>query len=426
MRTKNVVVMCERTARARSKAKKRAQASSEPKRAYQKMFEFKVQYQDAKTAARTGVFTTPHGAINTPVFMPVGTRGTVKTLSPDEVKAVGAEIILANTYHLYLRPGHETIAKMGGLHKWTSWDKPILTDSGGYQVFSLGMKQKTGSERRKISNNIVKIFEDGVEFRSHLDGSKHFLTPQKVIEIQHALGADIIMAFDECAPHDVPHSYAKEAMQRTHLWALECKKTHQKLQKKTSRENAQALFPIIQGTIYEDLRMESAKFCVELDLPGVAIGGLSVGEERATLYHMLEVIQPFLPQNKPRYLMGVGTPRDIFEAIERGIDMFDCCHVTRMSRHGSFYDQHGHHHIKNAAYIADKMPLEKDCVCYSCRHFSKSYIRHLVMEKETLGARLLTIHNMHFLLDLMGKIRSSINNGTFLRLKKQYLAADDS
>lgn len=404
------------------------------------MFDFTVQHQDKQTAARTGIFTTPHGDIRTPVFMPVGTLGTVKTLSPDEVKAVGAEIILANTYHLYLRPGHETIAKMGGLHKWMAWDKPILTDSGGYQVFSLAgraatrlrnyrpamaghpqMKTKTGNKHEKIPNNIVKIFEDGVEFRSHLDGSKHFLTPKKAIEIQHALGADIIMAFDECAPHDVGRQYAKEAMLRTHLWASECKKTHQKLQKKASQKKRQALFPIIQGTIYEDLRIESAKFCVELDLPGIAIGGLSVGEERATLYHILEIIQPFLPINKPRYLMGVGTPRDIFEAIERGIDMFDCCHVTRMSRHGSFYDQRGHQHIKNAEYKADKTPLEKNCRCYSCNNFSKSYIRHLVMEKETFGARLLTIHNLHFLLDLMGKIRESIKDGTFLQLKKKYL-----
>ncbi len=384
------------------------------------MFEFKIQHRDAKTAARTGVFTTPHGDIHTPVFMPVGTLGTVKTLSPDEVKAAGAEIILANTYHLYLRPGHETIAKMGGLHEWTSWDRPILTDSGGYQVFSLGMKQKSDTVERKNQRNIVKIFEDGVEFRSHLDGSKHFLTPKKVIEIQHALGADIIMAFDECAPHDVSHSYAKEAMLRTHRWALECKKTLRELQKNASQKNRQALFPIIQGTIYEDLRMESAKFCAELDLPGIAIGGLSVGEERAMLYHILKVIQPFLPKNKPRYLMGVGTPRDIFEAVERGIDMFDCCHITRMSRHGSFYNQHGHQHIKNAEYKADKTPLEKGCQCYSCNNFSKSYIRHLIMENETLGARLLTIHNLRFLLDLMGKIRESINNGTFLSLKKKY------
>lgn len=389
-------------------------------------FKFTIQSEDKNTRARAGIFTTAHGKIHTPAFMPVGTLGTVKTLSPEEIKKTGAEIILANTYHLYLRPGHETIKKMGGLHKWIGWNKPILTDSGGYQVFSLGKDKKHECSNGGVIKNgaaktcdiLVKIHEDGVTFRSHLDGSKHFLTPEKIIEIENALGADIIMAFDECAPADSDHAYAKEAMLRTHSWALKCKKTHQKLQKK---ENAfpQALFPIIQGVIYDDIRIESAKFCTDLDLPGIAIGGLSVGEKRKTMYHILEIIHPHLPEKKPRYLMGVGTPTDILEAVERGIDMFDCCHITRMSRHGSFYGNIGHEHIKNARFKIDTKPLKKYCQCYSCKNFSRSYIRHLVMENEALGARLLTIHNLHFLLDLMSQIRASIKYGNFREFKRK-------
>ncbi len=379
------------------------------------MFSFKVKKSDPKSKARTGVFQTPHGDINTPVFMPVGTLAAVKTLSPDEVEKAGAEILLANTYHLYLRPGHELVKKMGGLHKWMGWNKPILTDSGGYQVFSLG-----AGKRVKDQKKIVKILEDGVEFRSHLDGSKHFLTPEKVMEIETALGADIIMAFDECAPHFSDHAYAKVAMDRTHNWLLKCQKAHIKLQKKTSNPR-QALFPIVQGVIYDDLRIESTKFCANLDLPGIAIGGLSVGEERATMYHILDTIQPYLPEKKPRYLMGVGTPKDILEGVERGIDMFDCVHITRMSRHGSFYDESGHQHLKNSKNKDDKNPLQKKCKCYTCSKFSKSYVRHLVMENEMLGARLLTIHNLHYLLNLMSKIRKSIEKGHFVKFKKDFL-----
>ncbi len=381
------------------------------------MFKFTVTHEDTNSLARTGVFETPHGLIQTPIFMPCGTLATVKTLSPDELNnlgdGIGAEIILANTYHLYLRPGHELIAKMGGLHKWMAYDKPILTDSGGFQVFSLG-----GKKTEKGTKSLIKIKEDGVEFRSHLDGSKHFLTPEKVMEIEHALGADIIMAFDECAPADSSQKYARTAMERTHDWALKCKKAYENIQKDSPTK--QALFPIIQGVIYDDLRIESTKFATELDLPGVAIGGLSVGEERAVMYHILETIHPFYPKNKPRYLMGVGTPRDLFEGIERGVDMFDCVHVTRMSRHACFYDLDGRQHLKNNRYKEDPKPLLENCSCYTCSRFSKSYIRHLMMENEMLGARLLTIHNLHFLLNLMHEIRKEIEQGTFVNYKKNF------
>lgn len=378
------------------------------------MFEFKLIAEDKKTRARSGIFKTPHGNIETPIFMPVGTLATVKSLSPEEIKAAGAQIILANTYHLYLRPGHETIKKMGGLHRWMNWKGPILTDSGGYQVFSLGAGKKHASPK-----SMVKIREDGVEFRSHLDGSKHFLTPEKVMEIEQALGADIIMAFDECAPHDSGKVYAREAMERTHQWLTRCMKKHALLQKKTGNPK-QALFPIIQGVLYEDLRVESAKFCAKADLPGVAIGGLSVGESREDMYRILDVLEPHYPSKKPRYLMGVGTPKDIFEAVERGIDMFDCVHATRLARHANYYDDRGRQHIKNSKYKTDRSPLQKGCTCYTCKNFSRSYIRHLMMEEEMLGSRLLTIHNLHFLLNLMEEIRKSIRAQKFLQFKKKF------
>lgn len=378
------------------------------------MFKFTVNHLDSSSRARTGVLETPHGLIKTPVFMPVGTRASVKTLSQDELMALDPEIILANTYHLYLRPGSELIQKMGGIHKWMNWNKPLLTDSGGYQVFSLGQGKRKGT-----NGPLVKIREDGVEFRSHLDGSKHFLTPERVIEIEHQIGADIIMAFDECAPGTADHAYAKKAMERTHRWLLECKQKHEQLQANSTQQ--QALFPIIQGVTYKDLRIESTKFCADINLPGIAIGGLSVGEERQQMYEILETIAEYLPNEKPRYLMGVGTPEDILEGIERGIDMFDCVHVTRMSRHGSFYTINGAKHITNAEYKEDPAPLETSCTCYSCKNHSKSYIRHLVMEQEILGARLMTIHNLHFLLELMRKIRTSIENSQFISFKQNFL-----
>jgi queuine tRNA-ribosyltransferase len=384
------------------------------------MFQFKILKQETKTRARRGILTTPHGEIHTPIFMPCGTAGAVKTVSPDELKQVGAQIILGNTYHLYLRPGHELIKKMGGLHKWINWDKPILTDSGGFQVFSLGANKKNHGEKGKTSS--VKITEDGVEFKSHLDGSKHFFSPEKVIEIEHALGADIIMPLDECAPADSSVLYAKQALKRTQDWLEKCLKKHQELEKdKNFTELPQALFPIVQGVIFDELRKDAVKFCAELPTHGIAIGGLSVGEERAVMRHILEIMYPHFPTEKPRYLMGVGTPLDILESIERGIDMFDCVHATRIARHGCFYDEFGRQQIKNEIYKADSSPLQIDCACYACTNFSKSYIRHLIREQETFGARLLTIHNLHFLLELMQKIRESIMEDNFTSFKKDFL-----
>ncbi len=365
------------------------------------MFDFVISHKQEGSRARTGTLKTPHGEIQTPVFMPVGTKATVKTMTPDNLKNLGAQIILANTYHLMLRPGEKLIKKMGGLHKWSSWDKPMLTDSGGFQVFSL--------------KDTTKITDDGVQFQCYLDGTKHFITPEKAIKIQNDIGADIIMAFDECAPGDSSKSYAKQAMERTHDWAIRCKKAHKNPQ--------QALFPIIQGVTYDDLRTESAKFISDLDLPGIAIGGLSVGESKEKMYHALEVIAPHLPEEKPRYLMGVGTPEDLLEAVDRGIDMFDCVLPTRLGRHGSFWNHTGRHTITNKKFAQDETPLDPKCDCYSCKNFSKSYLRHLITENEFLGMHLLSLHNLAFILSLMEDIRQNINKGTFSQLKKSLLKA---
>jgi len=381
-----------------------------------KNFKFKIVDSDKKTKARVGQFKTPHGIINTPVYMPVGTKASVKTLSPEELNDIGAEIILANTYHLYLRPGEKTIQKLGGLQKWTNWKKPMLTDSGGFQVFSLAQEK---GFTKKGSKTLVKVKEDGVEFKSHLDGTTHFFTPEKAMKIQSDLGADIIMAFDECAPVHATKKYITEAMERTHRWAERCKKEHQKLQK--NKKNKQALFPIIQGGIFDDLRTESAKFIAGLNLPGIAIGGLSVGESKEKMYHILDVINPYLPKNKPRYLMGVGSPDDILEAVSHGIDMFDCVMATRNARHGSFWTLNGRAHLANAGFKNDKNPLMKGCNCYTCKNFSTSYVRHLFIEQEMLGLRLLTIHNVHFLVDLMTKIRENIGKGKFEQFKKSFI-----
>jgi len=366
------------------------------------MFDFII--KNKESCARTGIFKTPHGEIKTPIFMPVGTKGTVKTMTPDNLNSINAEIILANTYHLMLRPGEKLIKKMGGIHKWTNWNKPILTDSGGFQIFSL--------------KDITKISEEGAEFKCYLDGSKHIITPEKAIKIQTDIGADIIMAFDECAPGTSSKSYAKEAMERTHRWAKRCKKEHQKLAK--LRKNPQALFPIIQGVTYDDLRIESAKFIRDLDLPGIAIGGLSVGESKEQMYHTLEILNPYLPEQKPRYLMGVGTPEDLIEAIDRGIDMFDCVLPTRLGRHGAFWDLSGRHSITNKKFAQDESPLDKKCTCYTCKNFSRSYIRHLITENEILGMHLLTLHNLHFLINLTNEAKTNIEKGTFGKFKQQF------
>lgn len=357
------------------------------------MFEFKITKESKKSHARIGSFTTPHGVIETPVFMPVGTKATVKSMTPEDLKETGTQIILGNTYHLYLRPGHKVVEKMGGLHKFMNWDGPILTDSGGYQVFSLGAG-KTGK-------SLVKIHDDGVEFRSVLDGSKHLFTPKKVMQIQRALGADIIMAFDECPAAGAPRDYVEKSLERTHRWALECKKEQQRLQKAARgaalKSNKQALFPIIQGGMYKDLRIASAKFMTQLDLPGIAIGGLAVGEPRKTTWKMIDAILPYLPKNKPRYMMGIGTPEDITEAVNRGIDMFDCVLPTRLGRHGTAFTKDGNLHIKNEKNRLSKAPLDSECDCYTCKNYTRAYLRHLLMENELLGLHLLSLHNIRFL-----------------------------
>lgn len=340
-----------------------------------------------QTGARLGRLHTPHGVINTPIFMPVGTQATVKSMTPEELKEMNAEIILSNTYHLYLRPGHELVKKAGGLHQFMNWDRPILTDSGGFQVFSLG-------ELRKIT-------EEGVTFQSHIDGSKHFLSPEKVMEIENALGADIIMAFDECPPYPADYDYVKQSLERTTRWAVRCKEAH------TNTEN-QALFGIVQGGMYEDLRKQSVKELVELDFPGYSIGGLSVGEPKEMMYEVLDYTTPLLPENKPRYLMGVGSPDALIEGVMRGIDMFDCVLPTRIARNGTAMTSQGKVVIKHAKYKEDFSPLDPECQCYCCKNYTKAYLRHLYKADEILSSRLMTTHNLHFLIDLMKKVRLAI------------------
>ena len=354
---------------------------------------------DSRTKARRGRVTTPHGVIETPVFMPVGTAATVKAMRPEEIKEMGAEIVLSNTYHLYLRPGHEVVKAAGGLHKFMNWDRPILTDSGGFQVFSLGAMRK--------------IREEGVEFRSHIDGSRHMLSPEKSMEIQNALGSDIIMAFDECAPYPADRKYVKDSLERTTRWLKRCKEYH----KDTER---QSLFGIMQGGMYKDLRRDSAEQIVELDLPGYAIGGLSVGEPKEIMYDVMDECVDYLPKEKPRYLMGVGSPDCIFEGVERGIDMFDCVLPTRIARHGMAMTSQGRVNIKNARYERDFTPLDPECDCYTCRNYSKAYLRHLFKADEILSSMLMTNHNLHFLVKTMQNIRKSIEEDRFLEYKKEF------
>lgn len=352
------------------------------------------------TGARAGILHTPHGDIPTPVFMPVGTQATVKSMSPEELKEIGAHIILSNTYHLYLRPGHELIAEAGGLHKFMHWDRSILTDSGGFQVFSL-------SSLRKIS-------EEGVVFRSHLDGSEHFLSPEKAVAIQEALGSDIAMAFDECAPYPAEREYIKNSLARTTRWAERC------LKAQTSSQ--QAIFGIVQGGMYADLRRESARQIVSLDFPGYAIGGLSVGEPANLMYEMLEETVPLLPKNKPRYLMGVGTVDYLIEGVKRGVDMFDCVLPTRIARNGTVMTRDGYLTVRNAPYARDFTPLEAGCECYTCRNYTRAYIRHLIKANEILGLRLTSYHNLYVLIHFMKGIRESIINGTFPEVYQEFIA----
>ncbi|MCC0660852.1 MULTISPECIES: tRNA guanosine(34) transglycosylase Tgt [unclassified Clostridioides] len=364
---------------------------------------YAVRYELIKTCkqsgARLGRLHTPHGIIETPIFMPVGTQATVKSMTPEELKEIGSQIILSNTYHLYMRPGHELIKKAGGLHKFMNWDKPILTDSGGFQVFSLGP--------------LRKIKEEGVEFRSHLDGSKHFLTPEKAMEIQNALGSDIMMAFDECAPYPADREYVKNSLERTTRWLKRCKDAHNNTDK-------QALFGIIQGGMYKDLREQSAKEITSIDLPGYAIGGLSVGEPKPLMYDVLEHTTPFMPKDKPRYLMGVGSPDDLVEGVIRGVDMFDCVLPTRIARNGTAMTSQGKVVVRNATYAEDFTPLDPECDCYTCKNYSRAYIRHLVKANEILGARLITTHNLHFLLNLMKQIRQAIMEDRLLDFRNEF------
>ena len=353
-----------------------------------------------QTGARRGVIHTPHGDIQTPIFMPVGTQATVKSMTPEELKEeVKAQIILSNTYHLYLRPGHKLVEEAGGLHEFMKWDRPILTDSGGFQVFSL--------------SDLRNITEDGVEFKSHLDGSKHMFTPETVMEIENSLGADIIMSFDECCPYPSTYEYAKNSMERTTRWAERCKKAHQKPDK-------QGLFGIVQGGMYKDLREKSAKDLVAMDFPGYAVGGLSVGEPLELMCEVLEHTTQFLPENKPRYLMGVGTPDYLLEAAIRGIDMCDCVLPTRIARNGTAMTWNGKVVVRNATYEKDWGPLDPECDCYTCKNYTRAYIRHLVKTNEILGIRLLSIHNLRFLTKLMERVREEIKNDNLGTFKEEF------
>ncbi len=358
----------------------------------EKPFEFELLHVCKQTGARRGRLHTPHGVIETPIFMPVGTQASVKTMSPDELKDCGAQIILSNTYHLHVRPGEDLIQRAGGLHRFMNWDRPILTDSGGFQVFSLA--------------SLRKVEERGVEFRSHLDGSRMFIGPEESIAIQQALGSDIMMQFDECSPYPCDYDRAKGAMHRTLRWLDRCMKA------KTS-EN-QALFGIVQGAFYSDLRIECAKEMARLDLPGFGIGGLSVGEPKEVMYDMLEKMMPYMPENKPRYLMGVGSPDCLIEGVLRGVDMFDCVLATRVARNGTVFTHDGRLVVRNAKYAEDFTPLDPDCDCYACRNFTRGYIRHLFKAGEILALRLNSIHNIYFLIHMMTEIREAIEADALL------------
>ena len=359
---------------------------------------YELLHVDKNSGARRGVVHTPHGDIQTPVFMPVGTQATVKAMTPEELKEIEAQIILSNTYHLYLRPGNKLVKEAGGLHEFMRWDRPILTDSGGFQVFSLGP--------------LRKITEEGVEFKSYLDGSKHFLSPEAVMEIENDLGADIIMAFDECCPYPSTYEYTKNSMERTTRWAKRCKEAH-------SRSD-QGLFGIIQGGFYKDLRKESVEQLTKIDFPGYAIGGISVGEPKEEFLDILKYTAPLMPENKPRYLMGVGSPDYLVEAALAGIDMCDCVLPTRIARNGTAMTWQGKKVIRNASYARDFTTLDEECDCYACKNYTKAYIHHLIKNKEILGVRLLSIHNLRFLTKLMERVRIEIEHDNLLNFKNEF------
>lgn len=353
-----------------------------------------------QTGARAGLLTTPHGVIETPVFMPVGTQATVKSMTPEELKEIGAQIILSNTYHLYLRPGVEVIGQAHGLHRFMNWSGPILTDSGGFQVFSLGA--------------LRKITDEGVTFNSHIDGSSHFISPEKAVQIQMLLGSDIAMAFDECPPYPSTWEATKKAVERTAEWAVRCKNAH--------KHPEQSLFGIVQGGAFRDLREMSAKAIIDIGFPGYAIGGLSVGEPKSLMYEVLDYTTPLLPKDRPRYLMGVGSPDCLVEGVIRGVDMFDCVLPTRIARNGTVFTAEGKIVVRNAEYAFDFKPLEPGCQCYSCRNYTRAYIRHLVKANEILGLRLTTIHNLFAVIRLMKEIRKAIMEDRSGDLAKEFRA----
>ena len=372
-------------------------------------FAFELIAQDEQTGARAGVFHTPHGAIETPVFMPVGTQATVKTLDQDDLVEAQAQIILGNAYHLYLRPGHKLIDRAGGLHAFMNWQRPILTDSGGFQVFSLG--------------DLNTINEEGVRFQSHLDGSYHLFSPEKVMEIEHGLGADIIMAFDECTPYPCKREYAQRSMEMTLRWAERCQIRHQQLNEERSHRPSQALFGIVQGSIYPDLRQQCARALVDMDLPGYSIGGLAVGEPREDMIEVIGSTTPHLPVHKPRYLMGVGLPHDLIEAVGHGVDMFDCVVPTRNARNGTAFTRSGRLRLKNAQHAEDNGPIEEGCSCKTCTHYSRAYLRHLFQTGEFLGLHLATFHNIFFFQQLMREARQAIIEGHFVHWQRDFLAS---
>lgn len=370
-----------------------------------KKFNFKIEKSDGQ--ARAGVMKTVHGTVKTPVFMPVGTRASIKTMSPAEAEEIGVQILLGNTYHLYLRPGDKIVKKLGGLHRFMGWSHPILTDSGGFQVFSLGEDSR--------HENLVKIKGDRVQFKSHIDGSKHEFSPKSVLDIQDNLGTDIAMVLDECISGKSDKKRALEAMERTHTWAREAKEYAQE------KKFDMAVFGIVQGGVYPDLRKKSARFIDGLEFDGNAIGGLAVGETKNEMYKALEAVLPELCFEKPRYLMGLGTPEDILEAVERGVDMFDSVLPTRIARNGTIFTAKGKVNLNNAIHKTDPKPLEKGCDCYACRNFSRAYVRHLLSVDEILGIRLTTLHNIRFMTRLTENIRNSIENGKFKEYKKDFL-----
>lgn len=360
---------------------------------------FHLECEDTSTKARSGVVFTQSGSFKTPVFMPVGTQGTVKAMSPEELEEIGVEIILCNTYHLYLRPGWQIVKKFGGLHRFINWPKPILTDSGGYQIFSISSLQKATDE--------------GVRFRSHIDGSEHFLTPEEVIDIQVALDSDIMMVLDECLPYPVSFKVAEESLKRTINWAKRCRKRYR---------GEKGMFGIVQGSTFKELRKRAVEELVSLDFEGYALGGLSVGEPYSVKFEIMSFTGELLPPEKPRYLMGVGTPREILEGIEEGIDMFDCAMPTRIARTGTVFTWGGRLNIRNAKYKEDGLPLDPLCDCYTCRNYTRAYIRHLIRAKEILGMRLTTYHNLYFLSTLVKKAREAIEKNNFASFKRNVLS----